>query len=226
MAPIVFDLVILLVLALFFGLGWKKGLLLSLCGLAVVAVSFLAAGFLANTFDTPLADAIQPKLAQSIEEQLDAHIGAQLDGQPLSPLDALRDMGGLYTWAADSMEEAAVTMDRIVGGTVREVALHAAKALAVQVAHNVLFAAAFVVLTILLTLLLHALDLVAKLPGLHFCNGLGGGLVGLVKGVLVLWAAVVILQFFPGKLFSEETLEKSYLLPYLIVYNPILALFR
>lgn len=225
MVPVFFDLAILLILVIFIFRGWKKGFLLSLCGLAVVVVSFLSARFLADTFGTPLADAIQPKLAQTIEEQIDAHINAQLDGQSLDPLDALRDMGGLYTWAADAFGEAGQSLDSALSNTVENVALHAAQALAVQITHSAIFTVSFVVLTILLNLLLHALNLVAHLPGLNVCNGLGGGVVGFIKGIVVLWVAVVILQLVPGQLFSTETLEKTYLLPFLIRYNPILALF-
>lgn len=231
--PYLFDFVMIAILVLFFVLGWKKGLLLSLCGLAVVAVSFLAAGFLADSFDKPLADAIQPKLQAAIEKNVNEYMTTYHDGMDsddalpdnvLNIWDGMRDMGGIYAWCADSVEDTINQFSRHLD--LSEMFSIAANRVATQLAHHIIFAIAFILLTILLTLLLHALDLVAKLPGLHFCNGLGGGLIGLVKGVLVLWVAVVVLQFFPGKFFSQDTLEKSYLLPYFIVYNPILALFQ
>ena len=85
--------------------------------------------------------------------------------------------------------------------------------------------AAGLFLSALLTLLLHALDLVAKLPGLHFCNGLGGGLIGLIKGVLVLFVVVTVLGISSRGLFSPEVVEKTYLCKFLVEINPVLAFF-
>ncbi len=213
---LIFDLVLAAVLALFVWLGWRKGLLLSLCGLAVVLVSLAGAGFLADTLDAPLADAIAPKLEETIQEQLTLHYDDQ--GQD-TPLDALREMGGLFTWAADTVEE----VQGGVGSAVGEVAGQAARLLAVGVAYRVIFVAAFLLLFVLLTLLLHALDLVAKLPGLHFCNGLGGGLIGLVKGGIVVYVLLACLRLFSG-LIPPQAEENTYLLRLFLRFDPIAAL--
>lgn len=224
MVFLIYDVLIVAVLAFFAVLGWRRGLLLSLCGLAVAIVAFLGAGVLADTLDDPVANAIQPSLASAIQESIGSHMESKPEGAAADPIDALRDMGGLYEWAADALAETRETMDSVVLGTIQGVARSAAQAIAVQIAHAILFVVAFVALFILLTVLLHVLDLVAKLPGLNFCNGLGGGVIGLIKGGIIVLVAVTALMassFRP----DPQTLESSYILRFFVTYNPILALF-
>ncbi len=217
---LIYDGLILAVLILFACLGWHRGLLLSLCGLAVALASFLGAGFVADTLDAPVADAIVPKLAQVIEERITAHGGGDAGGS--SAVEALREEDGLFSWAADAVEEALKAQNILPD--VSEIATSAAQFVAQRMAHSVLFALSFLLLYVLLTLLLHALDLVAKLPGLKFCNDLGGGVVGLLKGgivVLVAVAALMSSSFRP----SPQVLAHSYLLRFFTQVNPILSLF-
>lgn len=226
MLPILYDFVILAVLALFLWRGWHKGLILSLCGLVVVILSLVGANFITDTAAPPVAKAIQPKLVEVIEENLTDRFGAITCGAGDSdPVEALQEMGGIYAWAAGPLKEALETSSSSALAYVHEVAVFAAKAISTQLAHHILFVVSFVVLFVLLTLLLHALDLVAKLPGLHFCNGLGGGLIGLIKGVLVLLVALCVLRLTSGRLFAPETVEKTYLFKFFVKINPVLALF-
>lgn len=218
MEYLIYDLVIVAILALFVWRGWKKGLLLSLCGLAVALLAFWGAGFLADTLDDPIANAIEPKLTELIAENLsDRFTSSSADADPISDL---RDMGGVYTWAADLLGQKRETMSSMVLDTVQGVARAAAKAIATQAAHTVIFAVAFILLFVLLTILLHALDLVAKLPGLHFCNGLGGGLIGLVKGFVILLVAISCLRLF-GKLITQEAVDNTYVLKFFVQFDPI-----
>lgn len=232
MLPILYDLVILAILGFFLWRGWRKGLILSLCGLVVVILSLVGASFIADTAAPPVAKALQPKLAEVIEENVNDYMATHYDdiissdapaGTEVNPWDALREMGGIYAWCADSVEDTISRFDRQLDFS--EMLSIAASRVAEQLAHHILFAVAFVVLFILLTLLLHALDLVAKLPGLHFCNGLGGGLIGLIKGILVLFVVVTVLGISSRSLFAPEIVEKTYLCKFLVEINPILVFF-
>lgn len=231
MLPILYDLVILAVLALFLWRGWRKGLILSLCGLVVVILSLVGANFIADTAAPPVAKALQPKLAAVIEENVTDYMATHYDdivpsdapaSTEVNPWDALREMGGIYAWCADSVEDAIHQFSRDLD--LSEMYAIAANRVAEQLAHHILFAVAFVALFVLLTLLLHAMDLVAKLPGLHFCNGLGGGLIGLIKGVLVLFVLLCVLRISSSQIFASEVVEKTYLFKFFVEINPVLAL--
>lgn len=81
-------------------------------------------------------------------------------------------------------------------------------------ARAVLFLVGFLGVQMVWTALCHILNLVAKLPGLHLLNKALGGLLGLVKGVLILlvaqWALVDLLAWIP-----VEVADQSRILPYL-----------
>lgn len=218
MEYLIYDGVVVAVLALFVWLGWRRGLLLSLCGLAAAAAAFLGAGFLADTLDEPVANALAPKLESAIEESVAPHYD---DNGPGGAVDALREDKGLFGWCADAVETA-VEENALL--PLSELVSTAAQSLAQQVSHSLIFALAFLALYILLTLLLHALDLVAKLPGLHFCNGLGGGVIGLAKGGLIVFVAVAALMCSAWRP-DAQTLERSYVFRFFVEHNPILPLF-
>lgn len=220
MNVLLYDGIILAVLALFIWLGWKKGLLLSLCGLAAAIVAFLGAGFVADILEAPVADAIGPRLEAPIEESIAP--GYDTQGVP-GAVDALREENALFAWAADAVE--AAIDDSGVFPDISEVITIAAQAAAQRIAHSLVFAVAFLVLYLLLILLLHVLNLVAKLPGLHFFNGLGGGLIGLVKGslmVFVLTALLMVSSYQP----DPEALGRTYLLNFFVRHNPVITLFN
>lgn len=81
-------------------------------------------------------------------------------------------------------------------------------------ARAVLFLVGFLVVQMVWTALCHILNLVAKLPGLHFLNKALGGLLGLVKGALILlvarWALCDLLGWIP-----TEVAAQSRVLPWL-----------
>lgn len=218
MQYLMYDLIIVAVLALFVWRGWKKGLLLSLCGLVVALLAFWGAGFLADTLDDPIAHAVEPKLTELITENLSDQFTA--DSPDADPIEDLREMGGLYAWAADLLGQEREAMSSLLLDTVQGVARSAARAIATQVAHSVIFAVSFIILFVVLTLLLHALDLVAKLPGLHFCNGLGGGLIGLAKGFVILLVVISCLRMF-GKLIPQEAVDNTYVLKFFVRFDPV-----
>ena len=69
--------------------------------------------------------------------------------------------------------------------------------MAESILYAALFLLSFVGLTVLLKLLIRALDLVGpRLPGLHALNALGGAAIGLIEGALVLFLTVWVLRRF------------------------------
>lgn len=218
---LIYDGIVVAVLVLFVWLGWRKGLILSLCGLAALAVAFVGAGFVADTFDAPVAMAMTPRLESMLEERISQHdeeLGV------ISIADALRQEGGLYGWAADAVEDALDETQLFHEVTLAVKA--ATQALAQRIAHSLLFALSFLVLYVLLVLLLHALNLVAKLPVLHFCNNLGGGVIGLVKGAVVVFVAVGVASLLLSAYLPDaQTLERSYIFKFFVKNNIILSLF-
>lgn len=224
---ILFDLIILTVLIVFAVRGAHRGLILSLCGLLAVLVAFVGASFAASTLSPMVGDALEPKFAAAIEEQLDKTIQQQLaagetavlapDDMPLDGvLDALREMG-FYESLIDSVDQA--VEDGLTAAAASAAAAVAA-AIAQQVAYLILFLAAFALILLAWRLLSRALDLVAKLPGLHLLNRTGGALFGLIQACIVLFVAAWLLQFL-GHIFPEELVEETVLLEFFLNTSPL-----
>ena len=201
---LILDLAVLLVLLLFAALGARRGLILSLCGLAALLVAVLGASFTAHTLSPMVADALEPRFASAIEEQLNESLRqqAQEGADALTPedvpldgvLNALRDMG-FYESLIDRVDRA---VEAGMTHAAASAAAQVAAAVAQSAAYALIFLAAFLIILILWKLLSHALDLVARLPGLHFLNKTGGALFGLVQACVLLWIALWALQFWGG----------------------------
>ena len=226
MAFLIADGLVLAVLLIFACIGARRGLILSLCGLLAFVVAFLGASFAARTLSPVVADALEPKFAAAIEEQLNESIRQQAEAGEaavLSPddvplegvLDALREMGFYETLIN--------TVDRAVESGMTAVAASAAAAVAAAIAQSaaylILFLLGFFLILLTWRLLSRALDLVARLPGLHFLNKTGGALFGLVQGCIILFVAAWLLQFF-GQMLPRELVEQTVLLKFFMTTNP------
>ena len=226
MAFLIADGLVLAVLLIFACIGARRGLILSLCGLLAFVVAFLGAGFAARTLSPVVADALEPKFAAAIEEQLNESIRQQAEAGEaavLSPddvplegvLDALREMGFYETLIN--------TVDRAVESGMTAAAASAAAAVAAAIAQSaaylILFLLGFFLILLAWRLLSRALDLVARLPGLHFLNKTGGALFGLVQGCIILFVAAWLLQFF-GQMLPRELVEQTVLLKFFMTTNP------
>ena len=223
---LILDLAVLLVLLLFAALGARRGLILSLCGLAALLVAVLGASFTARTLSPMVADALEPRFASAIEAQLNESLQeqAQEGAAALTPedvpldgvLNALRDMG-FYETLIDRVDQA---VEAGMTHAAASAAASVAAAVAQSVAYAVLFLAAFLIILILWKLLSHALDLVARLPGLHFLNKTGGALFGLVQACVQLWIALWALQFWGGVL-PADAAQRTHLLAFFMEHDPI-----
>lgn len=226
MAFLIADGLVLAVLLIFACIGARRGLILSLCGLLAFVVAFLGASFAARTLSPAVADALEPKFAAAIEEQLNESIRQQAEAGEaavLSPddvplegvLDALREMGFYETLIN--------TVDRAVESGMTAVAASAAAAVAAAIAQSaaylILFLLGFFLILLAWRLLSRALDLVARLPGLHFLNKTGGALFGLVQGCIILFVAAWLLQFF-GQMLPRELVEQTVLLKFFMTTTP------
>lgn len=226
MAFLIADGLVLAVLLIFACIGARRGLILSLCGLLAFVVAFLGASFAARTLSPVVADALEPKFAAAIEEQLNESIRQQAEAGEaavLSPddvplegvLDALREMGFYETLIN--------TVDRAVESGMTAVAASAAAAVAAAIAQSaaylILFLLGFFLILLAWRLLSRTLDLVARLPGLHFLNKTGGALFGLVQGCIILFVAAWLLQFF-GQMLPRELVEQTVLLKFFMTTNP------
>lgn len=82
--------------------------------------------------------------------------------------------------------------------------------LAERIMRAIVFLVSFLVILLLWRIISHALNLVAKLPVLHFLNKTGGAVLGLAKGVLLLLLAGAILRLLDEEL-AQRLAQESWL---------------
>lgn len=196
------DLVLLGLLVFSFVMGVRRGFLLSLCSLLAVLVALLGGWYLAAHWSQPLEERLEPVILETLTQQ-------EAEEETTSPLpdnlpQALQD-------------QAAQTAQDWKNATLAQ----AAAFLAGAAAKVILFLAGFFVVLLLWNLLFHALNLVAKLPGLHGLNKFFGGALGLVKGLLLLmlarWVLCDLLGWIPADVTRDSILLS--LLPSLDLFD-------
>lgn len=196
------DLVLLGLLVFSFVMGVRRGFLLSLCSLLTVLVALLGGWYLAAHWSQPLEERLEPVILETLTQR-------EAEEETTSPLpdnlpQALQD-------------QAAQTAQDWKNATLAQ----AAAFLAGAAAKVILFLAGFFVVLLLWNLLFHALNLVAKLPGLHGLNKFFGGALGLVKGLLLLmlarWVLCDLLGWIPADVTRDSILLS--LLPSLDLFD-------
>ena len=228
---LVLDLIAAAVLLFFMVRGASKGLVLSLCGLLAILVAFAGASLTARTLSPAVGQALEPRLAAAIESHLDSQLQKpSIQGEAPTPggeedlplqdaLNALREMG----FYEELVEAADRAIENGMTAAAAGAAARVAAAIAQSIAYRILFVLSFAVLLVLWGIFSRALDLVARLPGLHFLNKTGGAAIGLAKGLIVLLLAAWVLQSL-GHVIPEETVKQTTLLRFLVDHNPLSAL--
>ncbi len=218
--PILIDILIVAALVFFAWRGERRGFILTLCSLVAVLVAFVGATIITNAAAPKVAEYIQPKLEQSIQETLDEK-AQEVDlidyFQAEDVMAALREKGGVYEWAADSLED--ILRDADFSSYTQQAAKTAA-ALAGQLSRSILFPIVFLLLLIAWFFVSHALDLVSKVPVINSLNHGLGGAIGLIKGVVVVYVAVWLLCGPLGAI-SPQMTQETHLLRLMTQYDPI-----
>ena len=218
--PVIIDIIVAAVLLGFTAYGARRGLLQTMAGLVIVVVALVGAGIIAATFSGPAAKLVAPAIENAaLEEQAKEH--------PMQEADVEAD------WLEDLLER--LGMDRDVresmakraGETVRDTGVSIAAAVVESIAssfiYGILYILSFALLLLLLHVLVGAMGLVFKLPGLRGLNALGGGLLGLIEGALLLFLAVWVLRRL-GVSFETETLAEAHILRIFTTNTPLSVL--
>ena len=211
--PLLLDLVILGLLIYWCIMGFRRGLILSLCSLLAVVVALAGGWYLANHAYEPLAERLEPIILPIVNERADEAISSETNG--LVPSDeeannqAAADQAGgglLSIFSGSLQDQVGQQLENFKNNAVQQLAASIAQ----TAAKAVLFLVGFLVVLLVWNILFHALHLVAKLPGLHLLNKVLGGVFGLVKGILLLmvaqWLLCDLLRWIPAEIAQQSHL--------------------
>lgn len=224
--PAIMDIIVAALFAFFTIWGARRGLFRSLAGLVIVIVALVGASMIASTFSAPAVKLLSPLVERHIETRVDAAVQTQTpqvempeaDVEGLS-LDQLLALLGIDPHFTDTLAQQAQEKIQDTGVSI---AMAVVESLAQSVIHALLFGISFFGLMLLLKVLVGAMDLVLKLPGLHLLNGIGGAVFGLMEGAVLLLLAMWLVQRLGYSV--EKLAEGSILLKACATYAPLGAL--
>ena len=157
----------------------------------------------------PLEEKLEPVILHAMlaQEESEAADSPEQTDLPSQSEQANPSENGLFHRFPQSLQDQLTqTTEDWKQATRAELAAAAAGLLA----RSLLFLAGFFGVLILWLILCHTLNLVAKLPGLHLLNKLLGGLLGLIKGLLLLmvarWILCDLLGWIPASIAAESRL--------------------
>lgn len=209
------DLFMAAILLLALVLGIRQGFLQSLARVAIVIVALLGAAWLAQHLADPAAKWLEPVLTEKLQQQM--------SGQPAAADDPSLAAAGIletFGFSGDTLDE----MVRSVTEKAQEVGQTLLSAVVStvlrSVAYAVVYLVSFLLLLLLLRLLLAPLHLFTKLPGVHGINAALGGVLGLVKGALLLFFAVWLLRRLQLWI-TPELISQTYILRFFAEHSPM-----
>ena len=195
-ASVLLDIVLILLLVLTVVQGFRRGFILTLCSLLAVFIALAGGWYLAAHYAQPVQEFLEPKIIEHM--------------MPDRPEEAA-DRSGEASSLAESVQE---QVENAAQSAQTAFMVQQAKAIAALAAKVLLFLAGFIGVLVIWLVLCRALDLVARLPGLHFLNKAMGAVLGLVKGLILLmvlrWLLCDALHVIPA-----EIAEESYVLSFL-----------
>ena len=220
----IIDLVLVLIVLFFVWRGYKDGLILGVLGIVAIIVSFAVANIVANTYSGEFTAMLQPFASGIVDKAISDALPESEDGAALAP-DALGDVYtitftalrkvGLSEKAASQIAEKASGQ---VGYATAKLSDRVTEYLCEKLAFIIVFAVSFILLAIVFATIGNIINLAFSLPGLESVNRIAGAAFGFSKGVLILLFIACLFRYL-GILISEETLEKTILLKWLINSN-------
>ena len=209
MAGLIIDIIIVAVLIGMIIYSAKKGFLDSLAGVIIVVAAFWGASWIAKQISPAVAQWLQPVLEDRLTAKAYTTTSADAGG-------VLRVYGfcgeALLNMTQQVVDNITATGEAMITAVVDSVVS--------SIAYAIVYVVSFVLLALTLWLFSKPLKLATKLPGLHALNVLGGGILGLIKGVLVIYVAVWALQRF--QVITPEMMDGSILLGMLAAGGPLM----
>lgn len=202
------DMLLIVVLLIFagFGLhGYLRGLVRVVFSLVAVFLSIGFATALAPytahflQTQTPIYDTIQEKCVDYLQSTVNGEIQQKAQDQEeisVYGMKVPREIQEMFlenaAGQADSFMENAGIYEKL-GDFVAE-----------QVIQRLAWVVSFIVVLILLAVVVHFLDIIARLPVLENINRIGGLAAGLLEGLVVVWILLFVIVLCQGTDFGRE----------------------
>lgn len=223
MLVLVIDLAIIAIVVFCGWRGYRNGLIRGAFGVVALVVSLFVANIAAAAYSEEFTGMLKPFIGGIVETTItdmrdnsDKHKHEGLDNETEgfgTAYTALRQIGLPEPSAIRIAELTAADND---GGYIADLI---GDKLSSALAFVAVFGIAFLLLAIVFAVIGNLVGFVFSLPGLRLVDAIAGVLLGLAKGLLIVYTIAVIIRYFG--LLAPSTIEKTSVLSHLINNNPI-----
>ncbi|MBR5156455.1 MAG: CvpA family protein [Clostridia bacterium] len=176
------DIVLIAIIAVFVIAGSVRGLVKTLFGLGSIVLSII----LSLTLYPMVSDVLaQSKVGAIVQDSVSSLLSQEKQITESTELtETTENESSLPDFVQNTIDTATQQTTQALSATVTDAALNIISMLIV-----------FVLVKILLWIIAKLLDLATKLPVIHGCNKLLGGVLGCVSGVLIVYLLLGLLTF-------------------------------
>lgn len=201
-------------LLVMFGEGYRKGIIRIVLSLGITIVSYILALSLSGPCQSFIKNntEIYNKVNTQMQEYVDKYISEQLDARSKeAQSDAIKELKLPSTIQNKLISDNTADVKLNMG--VNSFSEYIATSMTDMLIESLSVIVLFILIKIILRIVVMLLDLVSRLPVIHGINKSLGGIVGLVEGVLIIWAACILLTAAGGtdigqKIFSAISSNK------------------
>ncbi len=215
MTPFLCDLLALLVLGFCIWQGYRKGLVLMVISVVIIILSVWGASTIASKYSEQFSEKLQPLLSWVSEDPMDKAARGKGNVNNITDQTALREIAQETFVNMGISEKRAVTLTGLVFEGMGKPDMTFRKSVSSvfmsSISYVILAVFGFIVLMILLTLVMHFIAAVFKLPVLKTLDSVGGAALGLLFGMLILAVFGWALQF-TGALIPQEVISKTWIM--------------
>ena len=215
----IFSIVMLAIIALFVISGFKAGMVKKINSiLSLFAAAFLVSFMLPHVTQvikdrTQVYTIIEGQCSQALEKQAGKILGVANDIPMLDQLGQIQQTRLIRNLPVPAYVSRMLLNYNNAEGYKKLGVSGFGSYLSHFLADIVLNIASFLVTLILVTLILWgimtALNLFANLPVLRIVNRLGGALLGLLQGVIAVWAILLVISLFSGTALGMKLMEMA-----------------
>ena len=227
MTGFLIDLLLIAGLALCVWQGFRKGLILTVAGVLVIFLSAFLAGKAAAAYAQPVSEKLYPIMSWVADDAIDE--ASRGKGR----INEITDVKEIAAIAGRTFEVLGIS-DSEIGEMIDRVLLSLAETeqtvqetISLTVLYMAVYALlclfSFILFMVGLTLLIHFLAAVFKLPVLNLIDKIGGSVAGAVFGVLILCAVGWAVRYL-GLIAGPELVENTTVLKLFVNHNMLASL--
>ncbi|MEL4106636.1 CvpA family protein [Oscillospiraceae bacterium WX1] len=225
---IAIDVILVLLVAFSAWRGYKNGFIRGIFGLLSIIAAIYGASLAASAFSSEVTGMIEPFVAgvvdkastdvlKSGEAKTQDAVIKETDKTDVYKVSfaMLRDVGVAKSAASHLAEKVSAEITTVG----RQMTDYLTSRLSDALSYVIVFALAFLLLTVIFAFVGNIINLAFSIPGVALPDQVIGLILGLAKGVLIVFALAVIVRYLG--ILSAETIEKTTVLKYILNVNPL-----